>query len=162
MTRLAPAKINLHLAIEGKRPDGYHNLSSIMIKVGLFDIVTVESSKEGIRVLGNPCVAESDDLMFMAASTFCKQAGVGDGVSIRICKRIPSGAGLGGGSSDAAAVLMALDTMYPGVMARSKLLELAADIGSDVPFFLGGNIKKSILIGTKCNCIKALFSIYRK
>lgn len=137
MTVLAPAKINLHLEIIARRPDGYHELRSIFLKVGLYDIVTVErTGKNGkTSVVGNPGVSPESDLMYVAAETYRESAGIEDGISIRIRKRIPLGSGLGGGSSDAASVLMCLDSMYDG--AVPELPDLAKEIGSDVPFFFG-------------------------
>lgn len=137
------AKLNLTLDVLGKRPDGYHDLKSVMQTVSIRDDVeidigtgkpwTLECSMEGIPT-------DERNLAWKAAEGYCEQIGKNpDGISIRITKRIPSGAGMGGGSADAAAVLRALNRHYGEPLSILALAELGARIGSDVPFCtLGG------------------------
>ena len=109
---LAPAKLNIRLKITGRRPDGYHDLVSIMVPVDLFDHLVLTFREEpGIDVTcrGFPAPANADNLVWRAAQAFFTRIGWQKGISISLTKRIPSAAGLGGGSSDAAAVLMALN-----------------------------------------------------
>ena len=137
------AKLYLTLDVLGKRPDGYHDLKSVMQTVSIRDDVeldigtgkpwTLECSMEGIPT-------DERNLAWKAAEVYCEQIGKNpDGISIRITKRIPSGAGMGGGSADAAAVLRALNRHYGEPLSILALAELGARIGSDVPFCtLGG------------------------
>ncbi len=137
----APAKINLHLRIGAPRDDGFHDVLSLIHSVSLCDTITVEldrRARPSIGVVGNPAVSERRDLCFRAAELFLDAAHLAARVEIRIVKRIPIGAGLGGGSSDAAAVLKALDALVPGRVESNRLAALGARLGSDVPFFLGG------------------------
>lgn len=142
LTVRAPAKINLSLDVTGKRGDGYHLLSTVMQSIGLADRVTVslEPRLKGIRLAcGRARIpADSRNTAWRAAALFCEAAGLADGIAIEIEKRIPTAAGLAGGSSDAAAVLYALDCLLPNRVTRDQLFELAARIGADVPFCLQG------------------------
>jgi len=138
---LAPAKINLSLQILGLRPDGYHEIRSIAQKISLFDRITLkEETQPGISLVCNqPDIPTgSGNLAYRAASLLMETAGVsGKGVSIILEKHIPHGAGLGGGSSDAAAVLLGMSELF-GLSPHPDLLhEIALRIGSDVPLFLG-------------------------
>jgi 4-diphosphocytidyl-2-C-methyl-D-erythritol kinase len=138
----APAKINLHLAVGARRDDGYHPIASIFQAVSLHDTVTVELlDSTGIELVCDCDCATEDNTAYKAAQLFLSAAGDGllwpvPGLKITINKRIPSGAGLGGGSSDAAATLRALSEMLPGFVSDGQLASIAAGIGSDVPFFL--------------------------
>lgn len=140
MLFLSPAKINVHLSIGGKRPDGYHSICSWFLKVSLYDAIEVhlQPLDGNIRVEGNSAVPAADDLMLKAASLFYEETGIPGRCAIRVYKRIPIGAGLGGGSSNAATVLMALNRMHGGALPADRLREIGARLGSDVPFFLGG------------------------
>ncbi len=141
----AYAKINLTLDVLGKRPDGYHDLRSIMQTISLRDDVQIDvdtgkpwaliCDKEGI-----PC--DEKNLAWKAAKLYCDTMGCApDGIEIRITKRIPSQAGLAGGSADAAAVLRALNRHYGKPLSILALAELGAQIGSDVPFcVVGGTV----------------------
>jgi 4-diphosphocytidyl-2-C-methyl-D-erythritol kinase len=138
----AYAKINLALDVLDKRPDGYHNIKSVMQTVSLCDRVTVTSGTgEGIRVTCD-CAAlpqGQDNLAYRAAEVFFQETGkTCDGVDISIEKHIPSEAGLGGGSADAAAVLRAMRKLYDPMLPISRLQQMAAKIGSDVPFCVRG------------------------
>lgn len=138
---LAPAKLNLSLEVFGKRPDGFHDIRSVMVPVSLYDEVTVEEAPGGVSiecdVPGVP--TDEDNSCHRAASLFREWAGGPDGVRIRLRKGIPSEAGLGGGSSDAAATLKGLCALTGRKPTREELLSMAARVGADVPFFtLGG------------------------
>jgi len=140
----AHAKINLCLRVYGRRADGFHNIDSIFVPVDLADRVEL-TLREGGEV-GLTCSGPFDDvpadhanLAWRAAASFIERAGVSFGVDIRLSKKIPPGGGLGGGSSDAAAVLRGLNRLAgPAALAEDALYGLAADLGSDVPFFLLG------------------------
>ncbi|HOX92260.1 MAG TPA: 4-(cytidine 5'-diphospho)-2-C-methyl-D-erythritol kinase [Spirochaetales bacterium] len=139
----APAKINLHLRVGPPRPDGFHSIASIFQAISLADRirVSIDSSQTGIELHCNADCAPQDNTMYRAASLFLDAAranGVSpSGIRIDAEKLIPAGGGLGGGSSDAAAVLKALDMLFPATVPAGRLLELALRVGSDVPFFLG-------------------------
>ena len=138
---LAPAKLNLRLKITGRRPDGYHELVSIMVPVDLFDHMELKFIEEpGISMTcrGYSTPANAENLVWRAAQSFFSRIGWQKGLSIALTKRIPVAAGLGGGSSDAAAVLMALNETLCASQPLSPTLlaELALKLGADVPFFL--------------------------
>ena len=142
VTEIANAKVNLTLAVGAKRPDGYHEVETVMTAVDLFDTVTV-SRHPGIRdeLICDPPVTErpEDNLCMKALRVFFQELGVKeDFVTITLQKRIPTQAGLGGGSSDAAAVLRGLRTLYAPDMTDTRLEEMAAELGSDVPYFIRG------------------------
>ncbi len=138
MRILSPAKINLFLQITGKRPDGYHDLVSLMCCVGLYDTVTLSFGvKETSVSCRHPDVPEDEtNLTAVAASLFFNTLNINDGVKISIEKQIPVGAGLGGGSSNAAAVLLGLNRFYDTAFSQDKLISLGCSIGADVPFFI--------------------------
>ena len=142
VTEIANAKVNLTLAVGTKRPDGYHEVETVMTAVDLFDTVTV-SRHPGIRdeLICDPPVTErpEDNLCMKALRVFFQELGVKeDFVTITLQKRIPTQAGLGGGSSDAAAMLRGLRTLYAPDMTDTRLEEMAAELGSDVPYFIRG------------------------
>lgn len=135
----APAKINLHLEVLRKRRDGFHEIYTIMEKVNLFDSLAIRiKEKSGIEVTtDDPSVPSGrDNLAYRAALEFFRYTGIDKGVDIRITKRIPSGAGLGGGSSDAGAVFLGLNKLTGANLNTPQLIDLAKKIGSDVPFFV--------------------------
>jgi len=138
LTCEAPAKINLYLAIKGKRPDGFHDLETRMVKITLADRLHLARRDSGITVL----CPESDlptgegNLVHRAAKSFFAALGTGGGVAIVLEKKVPIAAGLGGGSSDAAAVLRGLNTLYGLPFSVGQLVELARPLGADVPFFV--------------------------
>ncbi len=140
MTRFqAPAKINLDLRVLGKRPDGYHELRTIFQTISLADEIgfSFEPAPETAVVIeGN--VAIEDNLIARAAKLFLSEAGITGRVRCELRKVIPMGAGLGGGSSDAAAVLRALPGLTGAALSSGRLHAMAAQLGSDVPFFLYG------------------------
>jgi 4-diphosphocytidyl-2-C-methyl-D-erythritol kinase len=134
----SPAKINLYLEVVSRRPDGYHEIESVMQLVDLCDVVRLHRTGEGIRVSvsGADLPLDEGNLAYRAAAMFLEAAGSHGGVHIHLEKRIPVAGGLGGGSSNAAAVLMGLSRLLDLPPSRDALRELAASLGSDVPFFL--------------------------
>jgi 4-diphosphocytidyl-2-C-methyl-D-erythritol kinase len=135
----APAKVNLSLRILGKRLDGFHALESLVTPISLSDEITVDIGiGQGVRVrCDDPTVPQDDsNLASVAARQFHSHTGIPFNARINIRKRIPAGAGLGGGSSDAAAVLVALDSIFETNLGVSGLEKIGANIGSDVPFFI--------------------------
>ena len=140
ITRNAYAKINLSLEVTGRRDDGYHNIVSVMQLVDLHDTLTFSLSDELSVQTDNPTVVLEDqsNLVWQAARLLQETAGVSKGASIQLQKRIPVAAGLGGGSSDAAAALLGLSELWGVRLARDEMHALAARLGSDVPFFLNG------------------------
>lgn len=140
MTIEAPAKVNLVLRVLGRRPDGYHDLETLMVPLALHDTLSVEAGGDGIVVTCSdpeiPC--DASNLAHKAANAFFRATGWPTGVRIHIEKRIPHGAGLGGGSSDAAAVLLALNELTGADLPVERLEEIAATFGSDIPFFVRG------------------------
>ena len=138
MRIFSPAKVNLHLEVLEKRPDGYHQIQSLMQRVDLSDEVEVHAGGEGIRltVEGETIPEGMENLACRAAELFCRRTGVAESLEIRIRKQIPVAAGLGGGSSNAAAVLAALNDLFRIGLDPESLMEMGARLGSDVPFFL--------------------------
>jgi 4-diphosphocytidyl-2-C-methyl-D-erythritol kinase len=134
----APAKLNLTLEVRGRRPDGYHDLASVFQAVSLRDELTARSSSRITLESDRADLAGDDNLVLRAARLVAAEAGPGTGASLVLRKRIPVGAGLGGGSADAAATLLALTRLWRLSLPEGLLSDLAARLGSDVPFFLGG------------------------
>lgn len=138
-----PAKVNLSLDVVNRREDGYHNLRMIMHTVKLFDTLTVTaypSADTEITLSSNLKFLPVDErnLCFKSAKLFLEKAKICARVNIKIQKNIPVGAGLGGGSTDAAGTLLALNTLFDSPFTKPALLELAKTIGADVPFFIYG------------------------
>ncbi len=137
----APAKINLNLHVIGRRPDGYHELDSLMARLELADTLTIARRREKgivVRCPDSDLPENEDNIVWRAARVILEALHRDDGVSITIRKRIPVAAGLGGGSSDAAAVLLGVNRLLGDRLSRQWLLEAAAGIGADVPFFVSG------------------------
>ncbi len=151
MKILTPAKINLFLQVIGKRPDGYHELYSLMCCVDLFDTIRMEFGDcEIIIESSHPNIPLDDtNLAYRAAAVFFQSLKVDDGVRILIEKNIPVGAGLGGGSSNAAGVLRGLDCQYGHPFSQERLMTMAQNLGADVPFFLFGKPALASGIGEK-------------
>ena len=136
----AYAKVNLTLAVGEKRPDGYHEVVSVMQRVSLCDTLTAEQTREGITLTcSDPALPSGEEnLAHRAASLFFRETGIAGGAALTLEKRIPSQAGLGGGSSDAASALLALRKLYAPALPDTELETMAAALGSDVPFFIHG------------------------
>ena len=140
MTYLSPAKINLFLHINSKRDDGYHNLQTIFQLLDFYDEINFSVREDGEinRTLGNEDIPLANDLMIKSAKKLQKLSGVNLGVDIRIIKKIPSGGGLGGGSSNAATTLMALNQLWGLELTKQQLIAIGKGIGADVPVFIEG------------------------
>ena len=149
VTSWAPAKLNLFLHVVGRRTDGYHLLQTVFVLIDRSDTINFSQRNDGVirRVSDLPGVNEEDDLVVRAAyllkqeaGSFCGNAVPGDalGANITVQKKIPMGGGLGGGSSDAATTLMALNQLWNLRFPREKLQQMALSLGADVPFFVFG------------------------
>jgi 4-diphosphocytidyl-2-C-methyl-D-erythritol kinase len=140
MQVLAPAKINLSLKILGRRNDGFHELDTLIAPISLYDEIRIDKGRPGKGIefrCDDPSVPQGDDnLTVRAAKAFFETTKIEPAISIELKKKIPYGAGLGGGSSDAASVMLALNDLFDVKLSREALAEMAASIGSDVPFFL--------------------------
>ena len=136
----AYAKVNLTLAVGEKRPDGYHEVVSVMQRVSLHDTLTAERTASGISLTcSDPALpAGEENLAHRAATLFFRETGITGGAALALEKSVPSQAGLGGGSSDAASVLLALRRLYAPAVSDTALEAMAAALGSDVPFFIRG------------------------
>lgn len=136
----AYAKVNLTLAVGEKHLDGYHEVVSVMQRVSLHDTLTAEQTREGITLTcSDPALPSGEEnLAHRAASLFFRETGIAGGAALTLEKRIPSQAGLGGGSSDAASALLALRKLYAPALSDTELETMAAALGSDVPFFIRG------------------------
>jgi 4-diphosphocytidyl-2-C-methyl-D-erythritol kinase len=136
----APAKINLFLQILGRRDDGYHDLQTAFQFLDFGDELHFGAREDGRirRLTGLEGLAEEDDLVVSAARILRSETGASDGADIRVDKRIPAGAGLGGGSSDAATTLVALNALWGIGLSRDELAALGAGLGADVPVFVRG------------------------
>ena len=135
----APAKLNIRLKITGIRPDGYHELVSIMVPIDLFDLLEVSPNASGRIDLGCEgfhVPSDETNLVHRAVRSFLLRTGIQIGVRIALIKNIPVSAGMGGGSSDAAAALLALNEMCSGPLSQEELHSIAIQLGADVPFFL--------------------------
>ena len=138
MQVLAPAKINLSLKILGRREDGFHEIETLISPISLADKIDIEPQSRWIDFsCDDPTVPGGDEnLVVRAAKAFLEKTKISSGVGIKLQKQIPHGAGLGGGSSDAASVLVALNKLFEAKLSREELAKLGSTIGSDVAFFL--------------------------
>lgn len=136
----APAKVNLSLEVLGRRADGYHELRTVFQAAGLFDALTVEDAPGLSLTVEGDAPGSGDNLVLRAARALIERTPEGGerGAHIHLRKNIPAGAGLGGGSSDAAATLLVLNRMWDCALNREQLAEPARELGADVPFFLYG------------------------
>ena len=141
LTVPAPAKLNLFLHVTGRRADGYHTLESLMVLLDFGDRLTLQVRGDGEIVLARPLagVPVESDLTFRAAQLLKSRTGATPGVTISLDKRIPLGSGMGGGSSDAASVLLVLNRLWDLGLTREELMRLGLELGDDVPFFLFGS-----------------------
>ena len=140
ITLSAPAKINISLRILGMRPDGFHELETLMVPITLADQIEIAhgAGREITLACNDPELpAGPENLCVKAAEAFRATTGLEHGISITLLKGIPHGAGLGGGSSDAAAVLKGLNELFDHPLVEEELHQIASTLGSDIPFFLG-------------------------
>ncbi|HUQ10458.1 MAG TPA: 4-(cytidine 5'-diphospho)-2-C-methyl-D-erythritol kinase [Steroidobacteraceae bacterium] len=147
----APAKLNLMLHIVGRRPDGYHELQTVFQLIDLRDRLRIERRPDGLirRVTGPEAVPPEDDLTIRAARALQSATATPFGADISVEKHIPMGGGLGGGSSDAATTLLALNRMWQTALTPGEIAVLGAQLGADVPVFLGGRSAWAEGIGEK-------------
>jgi 4-diphosphocytidyl-2-C-methyl-D-erythritol kinase len=138
LEKLSPCKVNLLLNVLGRRPDGFHELETLLHPVQLCDRLVFETAPAGVHLECDQPRLPTDarNLVHRAATAFLQAAGIRDGVRIRLEKKIPLAAGLGGGSSNAATTLLGLNELFGQPLAPERLSVLAAALGSDVPFFL--------------------------
>jgi len=140
MQVFAPAKINLSLKILGQRDDGFHELKTLIAPISFYDELRIDKKRPGNGIkfrCDDRSVPQNDDnLAVRAAKAFFETTKIEPAISIELYKKIPHGAGLGGGSSDAASVLLALNELFEAKLSREALTEIAKPVGSDVPFFL--------------------------
>lgn len=136
----APAKVNLSFKVKGRRPDGFHEIETLMAPISLADRITIKSGSSDGPIqfsCDDPSLPDGEDnLVVRAANLFRERTGIAAGVTIMLEKNIPHGAGLGGGSSDAATTLLGLNEVFEADLSEEELSTLAARLGSDVPFFL--------------------------
>ena len=146
ITEFAPAKINLGLAVTGRLENGYHTLDTLFCTLDIGDTLTLEPTDAGIElaVLGADLPVTAENLVYRAAQVYLAAAGVSTGIRLVLEKRLPISAGLGGGSSDAAACLRGLERLYP---SQVDLYGLAKNLGADVPFLIGGGAARAAGIG---------------
>jgi 4-diphosphocytidyl-2-C-methyl-D-erythritol kinase len=137
----APAKLNLMLHIVGRRPDGYHELQTVFQLIDLCDRIEITVRADGsiVRLSGPAEVPEAEDLVVRAARALQQISGTRLGAELAVGKRIPLGGGLGGGSSDAATTLVALNQMWGTGLSRDKIMEIGGTLGADVPVFVAGH-----------------------
>ncbi len=159
---LAPAKINLSLLIAGKRPDGFHEIETIMAKIDWYDEILIRPGRQtGIELTcrgPNQAPASEDNLVYRAAKNLLESCSIKPDVRITLTKNIPAGTGLGSASSDAAATLVGINHYFKLDLDRKNLFESAAKLGSDVPFFLDGPLAFCSGKGEKVKKIDEIFN----
>lgn len=157
------AKINCSLRVLGKRDDGYHEINTVLQTVSLHDTITFErSSDDGIRLWcdDRSLPVDETNLVWRAAAALRERYSIKNGVKIRLEKRIPSEAGLGGGSADAAATLLALAHLWEIDVSADDLIEISASLGSDVPFFLHGGTARATGRGNSIESLEDLAQMH--
>ncbi|MBI2360283.1 MAG: 4-(cytidine 5'-diphospho)-2-C-methyl-D-erythritol kinase [Deltaproteobacteria bacterium] len=160
----APAKLNLYLRVVGKREDGYHLLDTVMVPVSLYDELEIRRPRTRRRgkarltvTCDHPLVPSGrGNLVYKAASRLLRSRKIGSPIDIHIRKRIPVGAGLGGGSSDAAAALVGVNRFFRLGLKRAEMLTLAASLGADVPFFVRCRAARVRGIGERLEAVAAM------
>lgn len=162
---LAPAKLNLHLDVFPLRNDGFHGLRSLFVIVPLYDTILIEpKSDEKFKIEGFEGIPMEQNLIWKAYSAYCSRLGEDIPIQVRVQKEIPVMAGLGGGSSDAAAMLKALQFIRrregKGTLERKEMASIALGLGSDVPFFLGSAAAYAEGRGEKLSALEARDDLY--
>ncbi len=161
---LAPAKVNLAVDVMGRRPDGYHSVSLVLQAVSIYDTITISANdSEEITVSCSDKVVPTDktNIVYKAAEKFFRKTGIDkSGINIHIDKVIPSQAGLGGGSSDGAAVIMGLNTMFNTHLKSKDMEDIASYIGADVPFFINGGTQLATGTGTDLEKLHSMPNCY--
>jgi 4-diphosphocytidyl-2-C-methyl-D-erythritol kinase len=149
INKLSPAKVNLHLTVHGKREDGYHDIATLMQKISLYDEMTFSLTAEGITVKcpGSPLPEDEGNIVYRAVKAYFSYVSYNRGIEIILKKNIPLAAGLGGGSSNAATTLLALNEMLGNSLSKDELITLGKELGADVPFFIFGKTAWAFGIG---------------
>lgn len=150
----APAKINWFLHVDSLRKDGYHNIKSLIQKISLYDVLTFEPSKD-LTVITDARIQKEENLVYKAGVLLRNECRINTGAEIHLYKNIPVAAGLGGGSSDAALTLIGLNKLWSLELSTRELCGFAEQLGSDVPFFLYGQLALVEGRGEKITPIKA-------
>ncbi len=160
--KLAPAKINLFLHVLRRRTDGYHDIASLMQKITIYDELTFLPRSQGIvlKCPGSDLSSSEDNLVFRAAKSVFSYTGCQYGIEIILKKNIPLAAGLGGGSSDAASTLLALDEIFRLGLKKTELMKLGVGLGADVPFFIFGDSAFATGIGERLKACKYMPKLY--
>lgn len=164
ITLRSPAKLNLFLKVLGKNPDGYHKIETVFEKIDLCDRIILTKQKRGIKVISsNPNLPDDEtNLAYKAAALLLKKTRSSSGVAIEIKKNIPLAAGLGGGSSNAASVLLGLNKLYGFGLRTKELLTLAKNLGADVAFFIHEcSFAKGTARGDRISPIKADLKLWQ-
>jgi 4-diphosphocytidyl-2-C-methyl-D-erythritol kinase len=156
----AYAKLNLTLDVTGRRPNGYHDVDSVMQTISLHDLVMVERTDCRVFELAGPAI-EGENLVLKAARELEGHTGRALPFTIRLFKRIPLGAGLGGGSADAAAFLRAANLLYALKLSSDELIEIATAVGQDVPFLLSGGTARATGLGSTVSLLPPVPSSWR-
>lgn len=161
----APAKVNLWLEVVGKRPDGYHDLRMLMAPISLYDRLEVALTPDAgdiqlVSLGSDHATSGPDNLCHKAARYFFERTGVKGGARIRLEKSIPAGAGLGGGSSDAASVILALETLTGARLSEADRRDAAFQVGADVPFFFAGGPAWVEGIGERVTPVRAAQTLW--
>ena len=156
----AYAKLNLTLDVTGRRPDGYHEIDSVMQTISLHDLIWIERTDCRVFDVVGP-VIEGENLVLKAARELEGHASRALPFTIRLFKRVPMGAGLGGGSADAAAFLKAANLLYDLKLTPSELIEIATAVGQDVPFFLSGGTARATGLGSTISPLPAVSASWR-
>jgi 4-diphosphocytidyl-2-C-methyl-D-erythritol kinase len=156
----AYAKLNLTLDVLGRRPNGFHDIDSVMQTISLHDLILVERTDCRVFEVVGPAI-EGENLVLKAARELEGRVSRALPFTIRLFKRIPMGAGLGGGSADAAAFLTAANRLYHLQLAPGDLIEIAAAVGQDVPFFLSGGTARASGLGSTLSSLPAVSSSWR-
>ena len=149
----ANAKINLTLDILGKREDGYHLIDSVFQSVSLGDIVEVDKADNIVVSCSDSSICDESNIAYKAAKKFFEHTGIVGGTSIKIEKHIPLASGMGGGSADAAAVIVALNSLYTTNLSQDALCEIGLSVGADVPFCIVGGTARVGGIGEKMSSL---------
>lgn len=147
--KFSPAKVNLHLAVLGRRKDGYHNIATLMQKISLCDEMTFSLTGGGITIKcpGSSLPEDEGNIVYRAAKACLSRLAYHKGVAITVKKMIPIAAGLGGGSSNAATTLVTLNEMLGNRISKDELLKIGKKLGADVPFFIFGKTAWAFGIG---------------
>ncbi len=154
----ANAKINLSLSVLSKRDDGYHEMDTVMQNINLYDIATIKKSNKISVICGE--FGGEDNIAYKTAKLFFEKTDINGGAQIIIEKNIPSSAGLGGGSADAAAVIVGLDKLYQTNLSYEEKIDIAVSLGADVPFFIMGGTARARGIGEKLEALAPFENCY--